>query len=254
MNDSLQYWLKSAGLIVLLTVGEVLGFLNPIRAFAEKLLLPEERIGVTVVSVARLPYTIALRNVRTYRHVQDLELRYAEALAQLSQLDQLKSENQALRAQLNNNGPATMSAIIAPILSYGQPTIGVGSEKGVAEGDLVFVHETLIGTVGQTSANEAEVLLLVHGSGTAVLAKTESGVVGTLSGDGRHVVLQELPVELNVNVGERVMTAGQPGVPAGLSVGRITAVQKQQDSPVQQAMIDQLVSFYDAQFVEVRRQ
>ena len=53
-------------------------------------------------------------------------------------------------------------------------------------------------------------------------------------------------------VGERVLTLGQPGVPSNLYVGSIQNLLTKSADPVQSAVLEQYVSFYEASLVEVR--
>lgn len=249
-----HYWLKCFILFVGLVFLEFLGLAGFLRAGSEALVLPAERIGAFIVRTLAFPYAVVAKNMQGYQHVQDLELRYAESVAQLSELDSLKKENADLRALIHDTASSSAVMMIAPIVSYGKPSVGIGKNKGITEGNMVFLQDTFIGIVGQVSPEHSEVLLFLRGTGIPILAKTEQGISGTLSGDGRRVILRELPVEVEVKQGERIVTVGQAGIPPGLSLGRVKSIEKKKDSPTQQAIIEQNVSFYEAQFVEVRKE
>jgi cell shape-determining protein MreC len=102
------------------------------------------------------------------------------------------------------------------------------------------------------AVNQSEIGLLSQESGPTILAKTESGVQGLIRGDGKRVLLTEIPVDVTLNVGERIVTQGQEGVAPNMFIGRISAVRNDPASAVQTALIEQLVSFYEASIVEVR--
>jgi len=249
-----HYRVKCFILFVVVIFLEFLGVAGFLRAGSEALVLPAERLGAFIVHTIEFPYTVVVRNIQGYQHVQDLELRYAESVAQLSELDSLKKENADLRALIHDTASSSAAMMIAPITSYGKPSIGIGKNKEISEGNMVFLQDTLIGIVGQVSPEQSEVLLFLRGTGIPILAKTEQGISGTVSGDGRRVILKELPVEVEVKPGERIVTVGQVGIPPGLSLGRVKTIEKKKDSPTQQAIIEQNVSFYQAQFVEVRKE
>jgi rod shape-determining protein MreC len=250
-----QHWLAGVLLTIVFAVLELLGILHPIRGVLEKLTQPLLISSAQVTQVVSLPFRVVTQSFVRYQQVQDLELRYAEALAQLSEKEQLRVENEELRKILgSNNGIAARQPIIAAIISYGEPSLSAGKSEGVNPGDAVLVAQTLVGRIRQTSDHQAEVELFSATNSPVVLGKTESGATGVITGDGRRVLLKEVPIEVDVNVGERVTSVGQPGIEPGLFIGKVQAVEKQQGSPTQVVVIDQIVSFYFSHLVEVRKQ
>ena len=246
-----NYWWYSGALFLLLLLLEFLGMLRPVRQSMEFLLQPVLTAAAQVVRIASTPLKIVDNSLQSYQRVQDLELRYAEALAQLAQIDQLKKENQELRSFIQDK-TEPQTRLLVPVVSYGRPYIGAGREKGIKPGDMVLLQDILIGRIGQVSENQAEVVLLSQNNTQPVLARTEQGITGTVQGDGRKLFLAELPVEIELQRGERVMTVGQAGVAAGILIGRVGSIEKKSELPTQRAVIEQVVSFYDAQVVEVR--
>ncbi len=247
-----QYIVRSLMIIGVMIVMEFFGFLHGLRSIEEKMLLPSMRLGNECVHVVEIPYFALSKQILGYQHVQDLELRYAEAVAQLAEIDRLRAENQALRDLLHDTDRTLAKEVIAPIIGYGKPFIAAGSEKGVGEGNMVLLQNVLIVRIGQVSTNQAEVIVLGHPNSIPVLAKTEHGVTGTIIGDGRRIWLTELPVDADVQIGERVVTVGQSGIAPGIALGKISTIEKKDGAPTQRATIDQLVSFYESQMVEVR--
>jgi cell shape-determining protein MreC len=248
-----QYILISVFLFLLILVIEMTGIFTPLRAMGEYLLTPVGNASAEVIRLLNLPYHAVRTSFEEYTRVQDLELRYAEAIAQLGEMESLRTENQELKSLLSSASAGTdPSALIAPIISYGQPYISKGKNEGIKEGAMVMIAQTLVGQVGKVSAEEAEVVLFSRNENKPVLVKTEKGVTGIIVGDGRRVLMRELPVEAEVSVGERVVTVGQPSVQSGISVGRVQSLEKQPDATTQTAVIDQLVSFYESKIVEVK--
>jgi cell shape-determining protein MreC len=64
--------------------------------------------------------------------------------------------------------------------------------------------------------------------------------------------LTEIPVNVKLEVGERVVTQGQDGIAPNIFVGRIASLESKPEAAVQTAVIEQVVSFYEATIVEVR--
>jgi cell shape-determining protein MreC len=187
------------------------------------------------------------------RKIQDLERKLAVAQANLSELDKLRQENQELRQLIENTDrKLTKTTISRPILSFAQPAIAVTGQSIIKEGAAVLVQQTLVGTISRVKESIAYVDLLWQGEASPVLGETESGVEGLIIGNGKQVILTQLPMEAEVKPGERVVTVGQEGLAPGLFVGTIRSIESGESSAVKQAVLEQYVSFYESKVVEVR--
>ena len=255
-RDQVNIWLGSVLTVLLLAVLEYAGLLTSLRGGIEQTIQPFLKGGAQVIRTVRLPIEWARVATRKYTYVLDLELRYAESAAQLSELDRLRKENESLR-QLLEGEQASLSAQLpqrrlASVLSYAQPTISLGTADSIHEGALVFVGGTVVGRVTQTSVHESQVKLLpAFGQADVLLVQTEAGVSGLLLGENGEIVLTEIPIDAAIQVGQRVETSGQVGVLPHLYVGRISAVHREEGAPTQTAVIDQGISFYRTSIVEV---
>jgi len=249
-------WLGAVVLVFLLAVLEYAGLLGWLRSGTQLSVRPFLEGGARIVRTARIPFEWTRVAMRRYTYVLDLELRYAESAAQLSELAKLREENTALRALLESEQASGGSRVkerrIASILSYAQPTISLGTADGIQDNYLVFVSGTFIGKITQTSAHEAQVRLIQSfGDADVILAQTEQGVSGLLLGDGREVLLKEIPIDASIQVGQRVETSGQVGILPHLYLGRISAIRREEGSPTQTVVVDQGISFYRTSIVEV---
>lgn len=257
-----NYFLLSIGLIFFLGLTEFLGLTRWMRNLGEWAVRPSMEFGAMIVNGAETPYFVAAHSFESYKHLENLELQYAQAVAQQSEVDSLKAENQELKklveqgsvAKKNGGSSGANGVIVAGILSYGQPFIDKGRNDGVTEGNMILIGNTLMGRVSRVSNLNSEISLLSQTNVTPVLVKTESGATGIVSGDGRQVLIKELPTDADVKVGERVVTEGQMDIPQGISVGKIQSITKNPNSPTQEAVVDQIVSFYQSHIVEVRQQ
>lgn len=252
----LNVWTVAVFAVFLLAVLEYAGLLRWPRAGAERMVQPFLASSAQVVRTVRLPAEWLRIATKKYSYVLDLELRYAESAAQLSEFDRVRKENEALRALLEyeqaSGAAQPRQRKIASVLSYAQPTISLGQDDGIKEGYLVFVHGALVGKISKASAHEAQVKLLAAFSDTDVLlVQTEVGVSGLVSGDGRDVVMREIPIDAAIQIGQRIETSGQVGVLPQLYIGRILAIRRDEGSPTQTAVIDPGVSFYRTSIVEV---
>lgn len=243
------------GVLVLLGFFELMGLDDVFRGRGEQLLRPLQTFATTMVNSFTLPIRSIVQQMGRYEHVQDLELRYAESLALLSEQENLRQENQELRSLLEGTQSAVPKrSLIAPVISYSQPVIAIGSIDGIQEGAVVLVAQTVVGRVSKVSAYQAKIDLLSTSESPFILAKTESGATGLVTGDGKKVLLTELPVEVEVKTGERVVTVGQPGVEPGLFIGKVESIRKDDSAPTQVATVDQIVSFFQVHVVEIRKQ
>lgn len=259
-KDRAQFnvWLGSILVVFLLAVLEYVGMLGWLRAGLEVSLRPLLEVGANVVRTVKIPAEMVRVASRRYTYVLDLELRYAESAAQLSELNKLRQENSALRALLENEEASSAAKTsqrqrrIASILSYAQPTVSLGTADGIRANYLVFVSGTLVGRIAEVSEHEAQVRLLpAFGDADVLLAQTEVGVSGLLLGDGQEVLLKEIPIDASIQVGQRVETSGQVGVLPHLYLGRVGSIRREEGSPTQTAVIDQGISFYRTSIVEV---
>ncbi len=257
LNDlnkvSQQLFVPFVILICVTALLEFFGFLTPLRHLHEWVLRPVLSTSARIVNIIELPYFVTRQSFKTYTYVQDLELRYSEAVAQLGELEGLKKENQELRDLIGQKQiSSVIKPIIAPILAYSQPYIGKGKRDGVKEGDLVMIGKTLIGRVEEVSDSQSIVTLLTSSTSLPLLVKTESGVTGVVAGDGRQLLMKEIPQDAAVQTDERIVTVGQSEVPAGISIGRLRSLSKSAVNSSQVGSIDQVVSFYESHIVEVQ--
>ncbi|HOC07410.1 MAG TPA: rod shape-determining protein MreC [Candidatus Woesebacteria bacterium] len=188
------------------------------------------------------------------QRLEDLEYRYREASVQLTELAALREENQALRALLENSDRALSKNLITkPISSFAKPVLAIGSDSGLQVGSLVLGQGNLLGVVEEVSQQQARVLLLKNMLEQGIVAKTESGVMGIVKGDGRNILLTEVASEETLNLRERVVTVGQEGIPPDIFIGRIISLKEINPAKsTQEAILQQDVNFYELSLVEVQ--
>ncbi len=247
-----HYWLGVLFGLGLLLVLEQLGMTNELRSLTEKLVQPVQILAAQSVRIMEVPFQMVAISYRSYQHIQDLEKQNADLAAQVSQQLNLVMENQELRKMVNATASSGEKAkILAPILSYSQPLIS-NPNHTFATGDPVFIQGVFVGQIGKITQNQAEITLLSQLYQQPILAKMVSGTTGLIYGNGKDVVLKEVPIEEQLTVGELVFTAGQDGVLPNWAIGHIKEVHRQDGSPNQTAIVDQSVSFFTEKMVEVK--
>jgi cell shape-determining protein MreC len=255
LRKSPQYFQEIMGvlaLVIVMSLMELVGWLSSIKPVVELLLLPASRTFSTLIIGSTTPAIHFGQMISRPNQLRELEQSYAVALSQLSELDQLRRENLALREMLENTDRTlTKKLITAPIVSLSVPAIAAGQQDGVLPGSQIGARGVLLGVVQEVSVHQSTVKLLSGHDSAPVLVQTEKGVQGLVEGNGQEVILTQIPREEVIASGQRVVTLGQPGIAGGLLVGTIGEIITSDSAPVQSAIVNQLVSFYELSIVEV---
>lgn len=186
--------------------------------------------------------------------LEDLQYRYSEAAVVFSRVEALEKENQELRRILENSDRSyNQVTIAAPIISFAQTFIAVGAQEGIKTGSAVLYKGTLLGLVDEVEDRQSSVILLNKLFDNAILVKTNKGVQGLVTGNGREIILSEVGINESLEVGDLVFTAASLGVEDGLLIGRVARIlAENQALATKNAVIEQLVNFYEVSLVEVK--
>ncbi len=242
-----------AALFLVIFLMERVGWAEFFKKNTIAVLQPFQFLSMQLVKGAELPFQIMELQKTKAEELATLKRSHAETLAKLSELEGVQKENVALHELINIQGPVVKKKVLAvPIISYSLTAIARGSNSGIQNGALVFVADTLVGRVTTVEENQAFVTLFSDPESLPILVQTEAGIQGVLIGTGKQLKLTQLPTQTEIKKGDRVMTVGQPGIPQGLFVGIISAVESTPTAPMQTAIIDQLNSFYTSSLVEIR--
>lgn len=179
--------------------------------------------------------------------------------AKLDQLKELEQENLQLRGLLNIAPPATSGqTIIARVVGlspYGffqTLTIDRGQKDGVEKGKPVISSGFLVGSIAEVSDKTATVRLIsAHNSLIPVLL-ANSRVKGLLKGGVKGIVVEDIPVDVQIQTGEPVVTAGLTNqIPAGISVGQVEEVISTKGEIFQVAKVKLPINFTQLEVVAV---
>ncbi len=228
-----------------------LGLALPIKVQIEKVSLPLTTQANQIILWLGQPVKILSERAAGRRRVEELEKDYSQALAEIANLRSLRAENEELRRLLELEPRENEAVVTSTITAYGQPSLNLGSESGLKRGLPVLASDNLVGLIGQTSAYQSQVVLLIHNRLQPILAETEAGTTGLVIGDGRRVLLTEIDKMAQVKIGELVVTSGQNGIGYNLVIGRILQLIDQPTAPTKQAILELPISFYDVSVVEV---
>lgn len=237
--------------VALVGVVEWLGVIQPVKDMLAWVYSRPTTAMTKIIDVAASPLAAIPQSYRAARRLQELQLEYSQALAEISELKAVQKENELLRQILQTEARPDNAVIAAPVNSYGQPSITAGAEDNLVSGQPVLVAGNLVGLVGEVRARQSLVTLLPQLKETSILAKTESGLEGLVIGNGRQILLTELPNATELKVGETVVTAGQSLIQPDIFIGKIQHIQEDPTAPVLTAVIEPAASFFQAPIVEV---
>ncbi|MFH1959081.1 MAG: rod shape-determining protein MreC [Patescibacteria group bacterium] len=238
-------------LVAVIFLGEWLGLVRPLTSALERFSQPVLIRMSHLAMVINQPVAYVQKSFHAARRVQDLEKEYSYALATISRLEYVEQENQELRHLLETQERHKSAIVVSRVISYGLPSVSVGQAEGISPGQSVLASQTLIGLTKIISTHQSQVNLLAQNVTNPILAKTESGVEGIVIGDGKRILLTEVPKDAELTVGERVVTIGQELIQPRLLIGQVKEVIDRPSAPIKQAIIEQLVSFYEVPILEV---
>jgi rod shape-determining protein MreC len=240
-------------IVFVFTLFEFVGWFGGVRSIGQALMRPVLEYNVAIFQKAKATNDSLALTFRKSEYIRQLEQQQTQALVKLTRLERLEKENDELRRILGDVGERGLeSIIVAPVISFAYPTIGVGSKDGVVLGNMVLSNQVLLGIIETVGDNQSRVALLNQKGKNRILAKTQSDISGLVEGDGRNILLTHVPRDIEVLVGERVVTLGQEGIEGGVLIGEVQSVDTNPSTATLRIIIRQPTTFYDAVVMEVR--
>ncbi len=146
----------------------------------------------------------------------------------------------------------------SPNIWYSTVTIDAGTARGVRVNDPVINGEGLIGKITLASSDAAQVSLITDsevGISAIVNSTGVPGIVQPKVGDPNDLLLQYLPKDAVVNLGDYVVTAGtiagqsESLFPRGIPIGQVSSVNE--SSPYKAVNVHPLANLHDLDVVQV---
>ena len=159
----------------------------------------------------------------------------------------LKQENFLLKQALNQRNQLQDKRV----LSHPYQLIAADESSPLTIGSMVSSNGVLLGTIAQASAYAGRVRLLRETTTQPILVVSDSGVQGLIRGDGKNILMTEVPHKLNLAIGEKLMTVGQIEIAPGLLIGFIEKIVGDPSDPSQTALVKQPVEFRELETVEI---
>jgi rod shape-determining protein MreC len=237
-----------------------------------------QRGFLTVVSPIQDGANKALKPVR------DLFGWFGDTLHAKGQRDQLLKQNDKLRRELIANQsekssyqqllamyhldnrlsvsdyrPVTATVVFkSPNLWYSTVIVDKGTSAGVRLNDPVINGEGLVGKVTQAASDGAQVSLITDSSmgvSARIEATSATGIVQPKVGDPNDLLLQYLPANTSVNLGQYVVTSGtlsSPNdslYPPGIPIGQVTSIDE--ESAYKSVNVHPLANLHNLDVVQV---
>lgn len=191
------------------------------------------------------------------KELQLLKDQLAQAQTEALRLSEMEKENDRLRELLGSmERMPDFEYVPARVIGADQGlwfkslVVDRGAKDGIVKNMPVVAADGLVGLVTELGHNWALVRTLVDtqsGVSGIVERTRDYGIVkgNLLLGDETDMArMQYLPIDVELNPGDRVLTSGLDGVyPKGLVIGEIVEVARQQDSQQRYAVVNPAVDF-----------
>ena len=218
--------------VVVLLVASQFRFFSPVRDLTRRV------IGAPATSFDSLANRLSA-SVRILFAINDLskenanlKLQNSTLEAELAKLKSVEGENTTLRQDLSFKASRSdLKLTPAEVLTFSPSglyqafTINRGTRDGIKENQAVVSNGFLIGKIHKVADSTAEVWLITNRNLLTPVILTGSQTIGLLSGGIRGLVVENIPLDTKVTVGESVVTSSLEGIyPSGIAVGKVEEV------------------------------
>lgn len=189
-----------------------------------------------------------------------LQARTTELEAELTQLKEVKHENDILRQELNFTKETEDTHIPAQLI--GRTPAGVikdivlnrGERDGVKVGQPVVAQGYLVGVVNQVEERQSKAALLTHPRSVVPVLLQDTRSTGLLRGGISGLTVSDILIDSEVKSGETIVTSGLGGaLPAGIPIGRILSVSSRKGDITKRATVAALLDITKLEMVFIRK-
>ena len=222
-------------------------FQKEVRNFCYVLFSPAQKILWQVGNKTTEFWETIIEAGTVQEDKEKLERRNLELLAENTELKELKSENDFLRAALNlgleKDFQLILAQVIAKDISEDSILIDKGSESGILQGSSVVTEEKiLLGKVEEVHQNFSKIMLISNKNSSfnaRLDTDQENDVAGIIEGKGNcELLLDFVPREKEIKKDDILVTTAWGGIfPKGLLVGRVKEIKKNDVDPFQKLEI-----------------
>lgn len=223
-------------------------------AFSSKLSYPFDFVSHLFNSPRSFLYSMVSAE-SSPSELDKLKSENAKLLLQLSQMNALKKDNDALRSQFQDTTMPSENLLPARIVGFSgsldNPTTLVldqGSKSNVKTGMAVVLKDNLVGKIGKVTQWNAELILPVNKKFSTLAVASTHNSPGIINGEEDFVLLNHVVITDTISKNEVVVTKGEKnvegvGIPQNLIIGKIMTINKSESQPFQSAVVKSLVNF-----------
>ena len=253
MGKKIKTFISITIVIILTIVFHFAGWLSPVENFLHNLVKPGSEIMYSVsVSIDDEETELFSDSEKLIQAYKDLKTELLKNKTDLAELQLLQDENKELKKQLNFIEVNEYSSVGVNVIGKNtEPTgstliVDRGEKDKIKIGDIVITREgVLIGKITSVD-NYFSIVRLINDSQSKVAATitNQEKSIGLIEGGyGISVHMNFIPQNEIVEVGDTVVTSGlEEGIPRGLLIGKIEAIEKEAYQPFQKAVINPFVN------------
>lgn len=169
---------------------------------------------------------------RVFKQNHDLVIENLTLQSQLDGLKEVSYENEILKKELQFSQVQTPGFTLVPSAIIGQSsgylksvTIDKGVKDGAVKGQAVISQGFLVGIIAEARTDNSDVTLVTDYNSLVPVVLQDSRGTGLLRGGLGGLVIEDIPLNIDVKDKESVVTSGLGGqIPQGLAVGNIQEV------------------------------
>jgi rod shape-determining protein MreC len=217
--------------IALIIVDARVQALDTLRAGVGVVLYPVQRLLLlprdAVAAIGEYFSTVD----RLVRENVSLRREAVERAQRMQQAAALEAENAELRRLLGARERLEAPVALARVLYESRDrftrklVLDQGLQSGVRPGQPVIDDRGVVGQITRAFPLTAELTLLTDRDQSIAVQLLRNGLRGVVFGDGRHLELRFMAVNVDIQEGDQAVTSGIDGLfPPGLAVGTVTEV------------------------------
>ena len=229
--------------------------LTPVEIWLRDLLAPLQSGATAVLSTTEAAGQYTISRSELIKQKAALTTEVAQLREKINRLNEAELENIRLRGllKMKENLSGQWQTVSARVIArdagnwYQTVTINRGAADGLKKGLAVINQDGLVGQILATSAQTAEVLLILDKDGAVSVLDQLSRTPGVVEGiDSPRGFLRmiHVPQDAVLRENEIIVSSGLGGLfPPGLRIGYVVSVQAEPNGLMKQAIVRPFVDF-----------
>jgi rod shape-determining protein MreC len=243
--------------VVMLLFLDTRGILDPVKSVFLSLPKPITRLSGNIVRPVKNFFATIFTLKDIVKKNAELDLRVADLEHKMVDYDQIKFENEILRAELEFKKNKPYRLVSCGVLALDPQgisdtaVISCGEESGVSVGEAIISNGYLVGTIIHVGKKTSTAILITNINSSIDARISGIATEGVVKGSfGSGVVLDLIPQNSMINKNDLVVTAGiSDKVPKNILIGSIGETISRQSDLFKKAALVTPVKFHDLEFV-----